>query len=82
MKGHLSESLITISLPMSLVRQFILRHLAKEWLRAVVAVLGIALGVAVVVSVQMAMLASAGLETAIETLSGKAALKIVSTGPE
>ena len=55
---------------------------AKEWLRAVVAVLGIALGVAVVVSVQMANAGSLrGFETAIETLSGKAALEIVSTGP-
>ena len=67
---------------MFLVRQFILRHLAKEWLRAVVAILGIALGVAVVVSVQMANAGSLrGFETAIETLSGKAALEIVSTGP-
>jgi putative ABC transport system permease protein len=66
---------------MFLVRQFILRHLAREWLRAVVAVLGIALGVAVVVSVQMANAGSVrGFETAIETLSGKAALEIVSTG--
>jgi len=67
---------------MLLVRQFILRHFAKEWLRAVVAVLGIALGVAVVVSVQMANAGSLlGFETAIETLSGKAALEIVSAGP-
>ncbi|HEX2521828.1 MAG TPA: FtsX-like permease family protein, partial [Terriglobia bacterium] len=67
---------------MLLVRQFIFRHLAKEWLRAIVAVLGIALGVAVVVSVQMANAGSLrGFERAIETLSGKAALEIVSTGP-
>jgi putative ABC transport system permease protein len=67
---------------MFLVRQFILRHFAKEWIRAIVAVLGIALGVAVVVSVQMANAGSVrGFETAIETLSGKAALEIVSSGP-
>ena len=66
---------------MFLVRQFILRHFAKEWVRAVVAVLGIALGVAVVVSVQMANAGSLrGFETAIETLSGKAALEIVGAG--
>jgi putative ABC transport system permease protein len=67
---------------MFLVRQFILRHFANEWVRAVVAVLGITLGVAVVVSVQMANAGSLrGFETAIETLSGKAALEIVSSGP-
>jgi putative ABC transport system permease protein len=67
---------------MFLVRQFILRHFAKEWVRAVVTVLGITLGVAVVVSVQMANAGSLrGFETAIETLSGKAALEIVSSGP-
>lgn len=47
-----------------------------------VAVLGISLGVGVVVSVQMANAGSLrGFETAIETLSGRAALEIVSTGP-
>lgn len=67
---------------MFLVRQFILRHFAKEWVRAVVAVLGISLGVGVVVSVQMANAGSLrGFETAIETLSGRAALEIVGTGP-
>jgi putative ABC transport system permease protein len=67
---------------MFLFRQFILRHFAREWVRAVVAALGIALGVAVVVSVQMANVGSLrGFETAIETLSGKAALEIVSSGP-
>jgi len=67
---------------MFLVRQFIFRHFANEWVRAVVAVLGITLGVAVVVSVQMANAGSLrGFETAIETLSGKAALEIVSSGP-
>jgi len=67
---------------MFLVRQFILRHFAKEWLRALVAVLGIALGVAVVVSVRMANAASLlGFETAVEALSGRATLEIVSAGP-
>jgi putative ABC transport system permease protein len=67
---------------MFLVRQFILRHFAKEWMRAAVAVLGIALGVAVVVSVQMANAGSLrGFESAIEALSGRAALEIVSAGP-
>src|SRR5262245_19459891 len=67
---------------MFLFRQFILRHFAREWVRAVVAALGIALGVAVVVSVQIANVGSLrGFETAIETLSGKAALEIVSSGP-
>lgn len=66
---------------MFLVRQFIFRHFAQEWARALVAVLGIALGVSVVVAVQIANAGSLrGFETAIEALSGKAALEIVSTG--
>src|SRR5262245_7736996 len=67
---------------MLLVRQFIFRHFAHEWMRAVVAGLAIALGVAVVVSVQMANAGSLRVfEAAIETLSGKAALEIVGAGP-
>lgn len=67
---------------MPLFRQFIFRHLAQEWLRATTSVLGFALGVAVVVAIQMTNAGSLrGFETAIEALSGRAALEIVAAGP-
>ena len=67
---------------LALFRQFIFRNLTKQWLRSVVAVSGIALGAAVVVSIQMTNAASLrGFETAVEALSGRAALEIVSAGP-
>ena len=66
---------------MILLRQFILRTLAKERLRVAVSILGIALGVAVVLAIQMANRASLlGFATAVEALSGKAGLEIISSG--
>ena len=66
---------------MTLLRQFILRTLAKERLRVAVSILGITLGVAVVLAIQMANRASLlGFATAVETLSGKAGLEIRSSG--
>lgn len=66
----------------TLLRQFILRPLAQQWLRSAIAILGIALGVAVVVSIGMTNTGSLrGFEAALEALSGKAALEIVSAGP-
>ena len=66
---------------MILLRQFIFRTLAKERLRVAVSILGIALGVAVVLAIQMANRASLlGFATAVEALSGKAGLEIISSG--
>ena len=66
---------------MILLRQFILRTLAKERLRVAVSILGIALGVAVVLAIQMANRASLlGFAAAVEALSGKAGLEIISNG--
>jgi putative ABC transport system permease protein len=67
---------------LALFRQFIFRNLTKQWPRSAVAVSGVALGAAVVVSIQMTNAASLrGFEAAVEALSGRAALEIVSSGP-
>ncbi|MBK9315853.1 MAG: ABC transporter permease [Acidobacteria bacterium] len=64
-----------------LFRQFILRHLGKEKIRTFVTVLGIALGIAVVVAIQMTNSSSLrGFEKAIETVSGKTSLEITGSG--
>ncbi|QQS45423.1 MAG: ABC transporter permease [Acidobacteriota bacterium] len=64
-----------------LFKQFILRQLAKEKLRTFVTVLGIALGVAVVVAIQMTNAGSLrGFEKALETVSGRTSLEIVGSG--
>lgn len=64
-----------------LLRRFILRRLWEERLRSAVTVLGIALGVAVVVAIQLANASSvAGFATALETVSGKTSLEVVGTG--
>ncbi len=66
---------------MRLFRQFILRHLAAEKLRSAGTVLGIALGIAVVIAIQMTNASSLrGFEKAIETVSGKTSLEIVGVG--
>src|SRR4026209_1188024 len=66
---------------MSLLYEFVLRHLARHWLRALISTLAIALGVAVVISIQMSNAGAVrGFETAIEALSGRAALEIVGHG--
>ncbi len=64
-----------------LFRQFILRHLAKEKLQAFATVLGIALGIAVVIAIQMTNASSLrGFEKAIETVSGKTSLEVIGPG--
>ncbi len=66
---------------MRLFRQFILRHLAQEKLRSAATVLGIALGIAVVIAIQMTNASSLrGFEKAIETVSGKTSLEITGVG--
>ncbi len=66
---------------MHLFRAFILRRLAQEPLRPLVTVLGIALGIGVVVAIQLANASSLhGFETAIETVSGKTSLEIIGPG--
>ncbi len=66
---------------MRLFKQFILRYLAREKLRSAVTIFGIALGIAVVIAVQMTNASSLrGFEKAIETVSGRTSLEIVGTG--
>src|SRR5262245_7490532 len=71
-------------MPTALVRlfpQFILRRLIHERLRSGITILGIALGVAVVVAIQLANDSSVrGFQEAIETVSGKASLEIAGPG--
>ena len=66
---------------MRLFRWFILRRIVQEPLRSGLTVLGIALGVAVVVAIQLTNASSlAGFETALNTVSGRTSLEIVGTG--
>ncbi len=66
---------------MHLFRWFILRRLAQEPLRSMTTTLGVALGVAVVVAIQLTNASSLrGFETALNAVSGRASLEIVGTG--
>jgi putative ABC transport system permease protein len=61
-----------------LFRWFILRRVAQEPLRSLSTVIGLALGVAVVVAIQLTNGSSLrGFETALNTVSGRASLEIV-----
>jgi putative ABC transport system permease protein len=65
-----------------LFNRFILRHLARERLRSGVTILGIALGIAVVVAIQLTNASSVrGFATALDTVSGKTSLEIAGPGP-
>jgi putative ABC transport system permease protein len=64
-----------------LFRWFILRRLLHEPLRSGLTALGIALGVAVVVAIQLTNASSlAGFEAALNTVSGRTSLEIVGIG--
>lgn len=64
-----------------LFRPFILRRLAQERARTAATIVGIALGVGVVVAIQLTNASSVrGFETALETVAGKTAVEIVGTG--
>lgn len=59
---------------------FILRSLAQDPLRSMTTGLGIALGVAVIVAIQLTNASSvAGFRTALDTVSGRTSLEIVAT---
>ena len=63
-----------------LFRQFILRPLLQERARTLTTTIGIALGVAVVLAIQLTNQSSIrGFETALETVAGKAAVEIIGT---
>ncbi|MGE3176545.1 MAG: FtsX-like permease family protein [Vicinamibacterales bacterium] len=66
---------------MRLFNWFILRRLGHEPLRSVTTAAGIALGVAVIVAIQLTNASSlAGFQTALETVSGRTSLEVVGTG--
>lgn len=66
---------------MRLFNQFILRPLAGDKIRTATTVLGVALGIAVVVAIQLTNASSVrGFETALETVAGKTAVEVVGTG--
>ena len=66
---------------MRLFSWFILRRLVHEPLRSTTTAAGIALGVAVIVAIQLTNASSlAGFETAIDTVSGRTSLEILGTG--
>lgn len=66
----------------ALFRRFIIRRLAGERLRTAVTVLGIALGIAVVVAIQLTNASSVrGFEAAVESIAGRTSLEIASPGP-
>lgn len=66
---------------MRLFQQFILRPLIGDKIRTATTILGVALGIAVVVAIQLTNDSSVrGFETALETVAGKTAVEIVGTG--
>jgi len=66
---------------MRLFTQFILRPLLQERLRSCITILGIALGVAVVVAIQLANDSSLrGFQEAIQTVAGKTSLEVLGPG--
>ena len=66
---------------MRLFRQFILRPLIADKIRTATTVLGVALGIAVVVAIQLTNASSVGgFETALETVAGKTTIEVVGTG--
>ena len=66
---------------MRLFRQFILRPLIAEKIRTITTVLGVSLGIAVVIAIQLTNESSVrGFGTALETVAGKTAVEIVGSG--
>ena len=64
-----------------LFRQFILRPLAGEKIRTATTIVGVALGIAVVIAIQLTNASSVrGFETALETVAGKTAIEIIGAG--
>ncbi len=66
---------------MKLFGRFILRPLIDEKIRTITTVLGVSLGIAVVIAIQLTNASSVrGFETALETVAGKTAIEIIGTG--
>src|SRR5688500_2862910 len=66
---------------MRLFRHFILRPLAGDKVRTATTVIGVAVGIAVVIAIQLTNASSIrGFETALETVAGKTAVEIIGAG--
>jgi putative ABC transport system permease protein len=66
---------------MTLFRHFILRPLAGDKVRTATTVIGVALGIAVVIAIQLTNASSIrGFETALETVAGRTAVEIIGSG--
>lgn len=66
---------------MRLFRQFILRPLFTEKVRTITTIVGVSLGIAVVIAIQLTNASSVrGFETALETVAGKTAVEIIGAG--
>jgi putative ABC transport system permease protein len=66
---------------MRLFRQFILRPLFAEKVRTITTILGVSLGIAVVIAIQLTNASSIrGFETALETVAGKTAIEVIGAG--
>jgi len=64
-----------------LFHQFILRPLLTEKVRTITTILGVSLGIAVVIAIQLTNASSIrGFETALETVAGKTAIEITGAG--
>ena len=64
-----------------LFRQFIVRRMARERTRTLTTIAGIALGIGVVIAIQLTNASSVrGFETALDTVSGRASIEILGTG--
>ncbi len=64
-----------------LFHQFIIRRLLGERVRTATTVVGIALGIAVVIGIQLTNASSIrGFETALDTVAGRTSIEIVSNG--
>jgi putative ABC transport system permease protein len=65
---------------MRLFAQFIVRPLIGDAVRTVTTIVGVALGIAVVVAIQLTNASSVrGFETALETIAGRTAIEVVGT---
>ena len=66
---------------MRLFRQFILRRMLQEKARTVTTIVGVALGIAVVIAIQLTNGSSVrGFETALTTVAGRTTIEVVGTG--
>ncbi len=64
-----------------LFHQFIVRPLAADRIRTVTTVVGVSLGIAVVIAIQLTNASSVrGFQTALETVAGRTAIEIVGAG--